>query len=378
MEKAINSQQIIKESHLKLVFSLVSENEGISRADIKKITKLSATTVSTLADELIASGKIIETGAKNTGSSGRRAISLSVNPRGGYFAVVTVSGRHFRLRLFSLCFEEIFYEKVKYDASLPLSSSLTAFLKENVLADGYGQLLGIAVGVPAIVDENFNIVSSTVLDIKENDFVYKEIKSAFPTAEVVICNNSSLLAYAEKEFGDKSARCLVSVDISDGVGAAAVIEGVPFKGSGGMALEFGHLSIDIKGEKCRCGSRGCIETVANKFAILKKCQDILKKEILFEEIADFAKENGEIREHLNYVAYALSFAINNLINIMDPDAVIICGDIIALGEDFLNLIRDNLKEIALLGKIVPISYSSLGEKAEFKGGAKYVFDCLFR
>ena len=99
---------------------------------------------------------------------------------------------------------------------------------------------------------------------------------------------------------------------------------------------------------------------------------------MFEEISDYIEENNEIKSYLSYVAYVLSFAINNLINIMDPDAVIICGDIISLGDDFLNLIRNNLKEIALLGKVVPISYSSLGERAEFKGGAKYIFDCLFR
>lgn len=375
---AKNSQQAIKENHLKLVFSLIHENHGISRADIKKITKLSATTVSTLVDELILQGKVIETGAISTGTSGRRAISLSINSKGGYFAVVTVSGRHFRLRLFSLGFEEILYKKVKYNTSFPLSAELCSFLKENVFIKGCGNLLGISVGVPAIVDEEQNIVSSTVLHINKSDNVYKELKNSFKDIKVLISNNSALLAYAEKEFGDKNAKCLVSVDISDGVGAAAVIEGTPFKGSGGMALEFGHISVDIKGEKCRCGSRGCIETVANKQAILKNCSDILKKEILFEEISDYIEKNNEIKNYLNYVAYVLSFAINNLINIMDPDAVIICGDIISLGDDFLNLIRNNLKEIALLGKVVPISYSSLGEKAEFKGGAKYIFDCLFR
>jgi len=373
-----NSQQIIKENHLKQVFSLIHDNDGISRADIKKITKLSATTVSTLVDELILKGAVIETGAKNTGTSGRRAISLSVNRCGGYFAVVTVSGRHFRLRTFDMSFEEVSYIKIKYNSLSPLSDSLCDFLSENISNGEHGKCLGIAVGVPAIVDENFNITSSTVLHLHENDNVFKRLKDAFPHMKIVICNNSSLVAYAEKEFGEKNAKCLVSVDISDGVGAAAVIDGNPYKGSGGMALEFGHISVSMQGEKCRCGSRGCIETIANKITILNKCQHLLGRDITFEEIADAAKDNINVQNYLSYVAEVLAFGINNLINIMDPDAVVICGDVVMLGDNFLSEIRRNLNSIALLGKKVPLFYSSLGDKAEFKGGAKYIFDCLYK
>ena len=197
MEQIVNSQQLIKENHLRLVFSLIHEVDGISRADIKKLTKLSATTISALVEELMEKRLIVESGTKSAERSGRKAISLSVNPSGGYFAVVAVSGHHFRLRLFDLFFEEIFSKKVRYDSSKQLSKELVDFLSQNVDISGYGDLLGIAVGVPAIIDDNKNIVSSTVLTVMPNDDVYGALQAAFEGCEIAICNNSAFVAYAE-------------------------------------------------------------------------------------------------------------------------------------------------------------------------------------
>lgn len=378
MEQIVNSQQLIKENHLRLVFSLIHEVDGISRADIKKLTKLSATTISALVEELMEKRLIVESGTKSAERSGRKAISLSVNPSGGYFAVVAVSGHHFRLRLFDLFFEEIFSKKVRYDSSKQLSKELVDFLSQNVDISGYGDLLGIAVGVPAIIDDNKNIVSSTVLTIMPNDNVYGALQAAFEGCEIAICNNSAFVAYAELEFGDTESDSLISVDISDGVGAAAIIDGTPFQGSAGMACEFGHVSVDMNGKKCRCGSKGCLETIISIPAILEKASEICKTNVDIETLAEAVAKNEELTGYIDYVCSVLAFGINNLINMFDPGAVVICGDILTLGERFIAKLRSRLKDISLPGREVSVTASTLGDNAEYKGGAKYIFDCLFR
>lgn len=378
MEQTVNSQQLIKENHLRLVFSLIHEVDGISRADIKKLTKLSATTISALVEELMEKRLIVESGTKSAGRSGRKAISLSVNPSGGYFAVVAVSGHHFRLKLFDLFFEEIFSKKVRYDSSKQLSKELVDFLSQNVDISGYGDLLGIAVGVPAIIDDNKNIVSSTVLTIMPNDNVYGALQAAFEGCEIAICNNSAFVAYAELEFGDTESDSLISVDISDGVGAAAIIDGTPFQGSAGMACEFGHVSVDMNGKKCRCGSKGCLETIISIPAILEKASEICKTNVDIETLAEAVAKNEELTGYIDYVCSVLAFGINNLINMFDPGAVVICGDILTLGERFIAKLRSRLKDISLPGREVSVTASTLGDNAEYKGGAKYIFDCLFR
>ena len=71
--------------------------------------------------------------------------------------------------------------------------------------------------------------------------MYCEISNAFEGSAVSLCNNSGLMAYAEKEFGSTESQNLVSVDISDGVGAAVMIDGNLYTGATGMAGEFGHV-----------------------------------------------------------------------------------------------------------------------------------------
>lgn len=378
MSKPVQSQQLIKENHLKLVFSLIHEVDGISRADIKKLTKMSATTVSVLVDELQSKGLVIESGVKNAKTSGRKAISLSVNPSGGYFAVITVSGFHFRLSLFDLFFDEIFSKKVRYDSSEPIGEALVEFIRENIIIENYGELLGITLGVPAIIDADNNVVSSTVLNLIDGDDFYKSVCEAFSDVRVVICNNSALAAYAEMEFGDIDAENLVSVDISDGVGAAAIVDGVPFAGSAGMALEFGHMSVDMNGKICRCGSRGCMETLVSVPSILENVSQICGREITLGELAEVVAKNSELTSYIDSVCTTLAFGINNLINIIDPEAVIISGDILTLGERFVSKLRKSLSKLMLPGRSVTVDASKLGDNAEFKGGAKYIFDCLFR
>lgn len=378
MEPVVHSQQHIKENHLKLVFSLIHEVDGISRADIKKLTKMSATTVSALVEELLGKGLITEIGMKSAKTSGRKAISLSVNPSGGYFAVVTVSGYHFRLSLFDLFFDEIFSKKVRYDSSQPISDVLVGFLKENVTVEGYGELLGITLGVPAIIDSQQNVVSSTVLNLISGDDFYRSVCRAFPDAKVAICNNSALAAYAEMEFGEIDAENLISVDISDGVGASAIVGGAPFVGSAGMACEFGHVSVDMNGKKCRCGSRGCIETLVSVPAILEKATEICGREIAVGDLAEAVAKNSSLTAYIDSVCNTLAFGINNLINIFDPEAVVISGDILTLGERFMVKLRSALSKLSLPGRDVIVEASTLGDNAEFKGGAKYIFDCLFR
>ncbi len=378
MSASVNSQQLIKENHLKLVFSLIHEVDGISRADIKKLTKMSATTVSALVEELIGKGLVVESGIKSANTSGRKAISLSVNPSGGYFAVATVSGNHFRLCLFDLSFNEIFSKKMRYDSSQPISDLLVDFLKENVTVENHGELLGITLGVPAIIDSEKNVVSSTVLNIIPGDNFYKAVCESFPDSRVAICNNSALSAYAEMEFGEIDAENLISVDISDGVGASAIVGGAPFLGSAGMACEFGHVSVDMNGKRCRCGSRGCIETLVSVPAILEKASEICSGEITASDLVRVASKSSDLTLYIDKVCNTLAFGINNLINIFDPEAVVISGDILILGESFISKLQTAISKLSLPGRKVTVEASTLGDNAEFKGGAKYIFDCLFK
>ncbi|MBE7027706.1 MAG: hypothetical protein E7407_01555, partial [Ruminococcaceae bacterium] len=126
-----SSQQSIKEANLKLVFSLVCGEGSLSRADIKKITKLSAATVSSLVEELLALGLIIEVGAKEVSTSGRKAILLDVNPAGGYLAGVEISSSAIVLDLYNLRFEKVLHKEKPLERNEAILYTLADFLRKE-------------------------------------------------------------------------------------------------------------------------------------------------------------------------------------------------------------------------------------------------------
>lgn len=373
-----SSQQSIKEANLKLVFSLVCRERLLSRADIKKITKLSAATVSSLVEELLELGLIIEVGAKEVSTSGRKAILLDVNPAGGYLAGVEISSSAIVLDLYNLRFEKVLHKEKALEGNEATLYTLADFLRKE--ASSY-KILGVAVGVPAIIDsENSSVVSSTVVEIETGINLVKFLKQDFPGAEIDLCNTSGLIAYAEKEFGaGVGVLNLVSIEIADGVGAGVVIEGDIYGGTNGIACEFGHVSVDYKGPRCKCGNYGCLEMYVSLPAIIKETQRRLGKTVSgtseLKELLD--ADNIEAKAVVEEAARALAFGINNLVNIMDPEIVVICGKVCRLGDHLLSPLLKYRKELTLSENAAEIKYSPLGDDAVTMGGAKYAFDKFF-
>lgn len=374
------SQQMIKDANLKLIFNLISEHDPISRADLKKMTGLSATTVSSLCEELHAKNLIVETGMKESTTSGRKAILLSVNPNGGYFCGIEISSG-LKLDVYDLNFRRIAGEKSPVVNWSSLDGCILSVLEElQGVLQNHGHLLGLTIGVPASIDTQSNrIISSTVLEEldPENDFV-GALQKCFPDIPVLLCNDSSLVAYAEKEFGNPASN-LVSIDISEGVGSGIVIDDGIYAGAGGMAGEFGHISVDLNGPKCKCGSYGCLESMVSMPAILKKVQAKTGVMMTPEEVRQ-ASLNGDMRvtEVLTETARVLSFGINNLLNLLNPEVIVLCGSIKELGESLLRPLTAFLAEKALPGKEIPVQFSSVEGNAITLGGARYAFDVRFQ
>ena len=190
-----------------------------------------------------------------------------------------------------------------------------------------------------------------------------------PDVDIYLKNNSGLIALAEKEFGGhEHPENLISVDIDDGVGAGILIDGEIYDGSG-MAGEFGHISVDFNGKHCKCGSYGCLELYSSMPAILDATKVKSAKEV--------KKLSGEKeKEALKKAAHALAFGINNIVNLLDPELIVIGGSVRETGDAFLNPVKECFSEISLI-KNKKIVYSSLKENPVALGGARYSFDKLF-
>lgn len=364
------SQQLIKESHIRLVFRLIHQNGTISRADIKKLTGLSATTISTLVEELMEDGLVVECGMKDSNFSGRKAVLLKVCPEGGCFVGVDVQKGQIVADTYALDLKPIFHlcVPVEQGENLPMRimHAIGATCHKR-------RILGVTIGLPGVIDTKTNkLLSSTVLAVEDAEDIYDILKEALPDANLYLKNNSGLIAYVEKEFGAYTeVNNLVSIDINDGVGAGIIIDGAIYDGSG-MAGEFGHISVDYRGKRCKCGNYGCLEMIASIPAILEKteCRSV-------DSLRD-ALDNGEtsVKTAVDDVAKALAFGINNIVNLIDPEQIVIVGPLRTLGNHLLKPLKAYYQEIALI-KEKSIFYSTLDGNLVTRGGAKFAFNEMF-
>ena len=366
-----SSQQVIKESNLKLVFGLIHKHGPISRADIKKMTGLSATTVSSLVEELLADGFVNEGGVKNSTTSGRKAVLLHVNPDGGYFVGIDVQNGAIVADTFALDFTEVDHMKVSTTSTEKIALGI---LRAISTASREKRILGVTIGLPGVIDTASNtVVSSTVIDAATANDIYQTVAEALPDAKICLRNNSGLIAYAEKEFGNHGeVSSLVSIEIDDGVGAGIILGGSIYAGANGMAGEFGHITVDYRGEKCKCGSYGCLELAASIPAMLA-----MTAENSIDDLAESLRGGNKIViEIIDNVAKALAFGINNILNIVDPEFIVISGSVRVLGDYLLTPLKKYIKQIAFV-KDKKIEYSSIETNAVTLGGARCSFDEMF-
>ncbi|MBN2852947.1 MAG: ROK family transcriptional regulator [Clostridia bacterium] len=372
-----SSQKLIQLSNSKLVFKLINDSDGISRAKIASITKLSPTTISSLTDELINKGLVIETGEKVVKSSGRRPILLDVKEEGAFFVSVDLQEKGFNIALYNLKCKLIKEKFVELHSFHELSRHIIIHTLNMIekSKNEESRLLGICIGAPGLIDiANERIISSTILPIEEDNEFCKELKERFPGVKIELVNESSLSAYAEKQFVErvKTIENLLYIDIHTGIGAGIIINGNIFRGANNLAGEFGHISVDIKGPTCKCGAKGCLETVANIKAIMKQ----LKEYDTIEEVAERYDESYvDVRVAVNKNAKYIAYGINNAVNLLNPEAVIIGGQIKIFGYKYLNEIIKSYKEIALSkNKDIPILLSQVEGNPVTLGGAKYMLD----
>jgi len=374
-----SSQQQIQQSNTKLVFKLIYKNDGISRASIASITKLSPTTISSLTEQLIKKELIVEVGTKIVKNSGRRPTLLDVNKKGAYSICIDLQEKGYNIGIYDLqcnSVKENFVEVSDYSKlGFSLVTNITTILKEEYINES--KMLGICIGAPGLIDNNKEkVISSTIIPIDENNDFYMQLKKRFNKKPIEVVNESSLAAYAEKQFIDeiKNINNILYVDIHTGIGAGIIIDGKIFRGANNLAGEFGHISVDINGARCKCGAKGCLETVANIKAILKQ----LKTYKSIEEVANRYEEGYvDVKVAVSKNAKYIAYGINNAVNLLNPEAVIIGGKITLFGQKYLMEVLKVYNEIALdKNKDIKILLSRVKGNPITLGGAKYLLDTI--
>ncbi len=375
MQKA--TRQHTKEHNRNLVLKTIFEHDSISRAEIARITSLTRTTVSDIVNDLIEEDLVSEIGMGES-IGGKSPILLSLVEDSRYLIGLDLAHNQFRGAIVNL------RGKIRQLITLPVNSNngeaalhLVYDILDQLIKASTVPLVGIGIGTPGLV----NITDGMVVDAVNLD--WKDLPLARLVEEryrlpVSILNDSQAAAMGEYTYGQgrPAESNLIVINVRHGIGAGIIIQGQLFHGDGGGAGEIGHVVVVPQGGLlCRCGNRGCLETVASAQALVKQVQGSVehsKREINLDTIEQAFNEGDlDIRQAVLGTGRYLGMAVSNLVGTLNIHNIVLTGDMTRFGRPWLDEIHQMIKSTTLsrLAQETQVEFGELGENGIILGAS---------
>lgn len=360
---------------------------GISRAGLARQLGLTRSAITTIVSDLMETGAIQES-AKKTGTSGRPRTLLEITPEAGYVAGIDMGATHLRVVVSNFGAQVIREKEIAFDIAQDPEICLekTDRLLQELLEEAnltLPQLSSIGVGVPGPVSADAGMVIAPPIMPGWDRFPIRKTLEKLWGLPISVNNDAELGALGEWAYGaGRNAKDLAYIKVGHGIGAGLLINGQIYRGSTGSAGEIGHLTIDEKGPICTCGNRGCLEALSGGGAIALQAKNAVKekkntqlreistKNISAKDVA-FAAQRGDFlaQQIMEEAGEHLGVALAGLINIFNPDMIIVGGGVAQMGDILLEPIRKTVKERSLLSATtnVRITTALLGRRSSSMG-----------
>ncbi|WDL95356.1 ROK family transcriptional regulator [Alicyclobacillus sp. ALC3] len=377
-------QTLIKELNKNIIMNLIRNQSPISRAQISVESGLNKATVSSIVDEFIQEGLVIELGSVRS-AVGRRPRMLGFNATAGYAIGVELGIDYVRVLTVDLAGRVV----SSYESPLPTTdvrsvvAEIVNCINEEVTKTPQSKLgiIGVGLGVPGLVD----FASGNVLyapNLGWSDVPLRAYLEAHINLPVFIDNEANTGALAEQLFGVGTAdENAVYFSTGAGIGVGIVLNHTLIRGSGGTAGEFGHMIVEARGLRCSCGSRGCLEMYASTRALVSKYTQLAGAAVPFDEIMHrLAVGEQNAIEAVDSVGRYLGMGISNVINGLNPSLVVIGNRLSEAGEYLLNSVKEVIHTAALgvPGSLARVELSSLGRNATATGAASLALNDYFQ
>ncbi len=308
------------------ILNYILNNKSTSKAELAKELGLSMPTILTNVNELIGKGIIIETGEYES-TGGRKAKSIEINPSYRYAMGIVITANHVGMVLVNLKCEIKTVERtrLKFSTELSYCTELSRMV-ENFLKDrnNQGQLLGIGVSIPGIINQKEKlIIKSHALQVENYSLSFLEQAFPFP---VYFENDANAAMLAEDLHEYKNA---IYLSLNNTLGGAFCINGHLFPGQNQKAGEFGHMILVPNGKTCYCGKQGCADAYCAASVLTDGTHASLEQFMKQMGQNDFAarKKWDEYLDHL-------AILISNLRMAYDMD-VILGGEVGGYFSDYM-------------------------------------------
>ena len=390
MIKASVNNTFLRERNLSSVLNYIFFHKSkASRAKLAARVGLNKSTASSLVQELIERDLLRETGKNQEGAIGRPATFLEINSQAGFIIGVDLSVDFVFVKVTDFCGRPVWEEKFTIEAKIVQANVIAKMLELvnkaiSVCNEKNQRILGLGLAVPGLVDTNRdNLIYAPHLDWKGVPF-RKLLYESTGLHDIHIENDANAATIGEHIYGvARRTGDFIFVFVGKGIGSGLFLDGKLYRGRDGYAGEIGHLPIISEpfNNVCDCGKLGCWESYANESTIIKRTNARLEKShskiilALMEEqhapisisILKQAADVGdqESLEIFSEAGEAIGIGISGLINIFNPDKVIVGGPISISGKYLLPAIIKSVKRHTLtdLNQHVEILLSEFGSDA---------------
>ena len=378
----------MREMNRALILNVVREEGSVSRAAIAKRTQLSRSTVSSIVSELLNANLVSEIGHGRS-SGGRRPILLNFNYSAGYVIGVDLGATHIIVLVADLNGRVVARKDLDFAVSVGPQSGLKQIADTvRLCMDDAGlrleQVLALGLGVPGPVEYAQGRVIAPPIMPGWHGVALRSHLSEDLGIPVYLDNDANLGALSEYCRGaGRDYANLAYVKVGTGIGCGLILNGQLYRGELGSAGEIGHVTIDENGPPCKCGSYGCLESMAGGPAIALRAQQAIRagqftalsnihpvESITARDVALAAQTGDRLAQQLFAEAGKhIGVALSSLANLLNPGLIIIGGGVAQAGDILLDPIRKTMKQRALqsVAHSTQIVQSTLGRSTSALG-----------
>jgi N-acetylglucosamine repressor len=389
--------KLMQEINQFIVLETIRNHGPISRSDVAKKVNLSPTTVTSAVNELLENGLVV---IKGTGKSngGRKPVFVQFAPDSKYLICVSITNTEIIIGTANL--EAEVKSKKVYPIRLRTEKQVIDYtlscIEEYISGiNNLSMYMGISVIAPGIVDSKRGFIRMNAkLDLQ--DIALKDLIEERFSLRTWIDNDANAIALAEMKYGlhgDK--KNLIYIQLGEGLGSGIVLQESIFRGTHGGAGEFGHISIDREGILCECGNIGCLENYVSWPAVYSKILSSINKgkqtmllddcrgdvtSITQETFFNALEKRDELAlEIAEETAGYLANGIVTLVNLFNPDVILIGWETIKSDSYFMNIIREKVKKYAfnIFTDGLQIQTTTLGIDYQLKGAASIALQEIF-
>ena len=385
----LGNRDLIRAMNRSIVLNVIKTYGPIARAEVARQTGLSPATVTGITAELIDEDLVFE---KDMGDSsgGRRPILLAINPSGGYVIGIKLTETQAIGALTDLEATVIVKRTDNLHGRDPevIVKQLSLLVSELLKMAGLPKkkLLGVGVGLAGIVDSEQGMLRQSPFfgwrDLPLGDMLQAQVR-----VPVYVDNDVNTLTLAEMWFGGgQGIDSFLIVTVGRGVGLGIVVNGQFYCGARGGAGELGHTVIDPEGPTCECGKRGCLEAYVGDPGLVRMAKEAVNRGEIAGPITSMSDlltraqaDDAGARAVFACAGNVLGQGIANLLNIFNPQKIILSGEGTRAGDLLFGPMRESIAHNVMPGLAIDtsIQIDAWGDDAWARGAASLVLRQLF-